>query len=532
MIVTFFPLSVSPLFIKELYMSKNITSDKYQSGFTLVEILVAMVILLIVITACYPLFTMATKTTHENRARLIASELAKKEIEKTLAEVTASNYNSEDPDAPLRTSGTNTFVDISGHPGYKMKKTVEWVDDPDDGIYPADKIPFDYKQLIVEVSYPSLFSNTVVHKSDFKTFIAREGTASPTVGLVVEVEELLDAIPNTEIVTVANVNITNLDTGEEDSAITNDKGLAFFKVEFPDDVAEYNYEVSVESSGLIMDPNPAHMNRQIVPQDETAEIKISMAKPGSITVKCKTPVSPSVIGLSGDHYYETINITESDLGSTAVNKTFNNLWPFGAYEITSLMTVHKADLNDAAISGNFKEAPEDEDAIVNLWNLRSAETPVNWTAEPGFYNEESFAEKNYLEYQLDLSAFEPSSSVQVSSFMSPLSEDKPILNMTNDCEASDFAILYMNKNTGNSDINNPNDWVPLVDIDGYADLVSPYNIILADDKAVLSNIFTLLFESSRDITKYVINSFYIACQYKGNVTLNTPGENFILNINK
>jgi len=513
-------------------MNKNINSEKHQSGFTLVEILVALVILLLIITACYPLFTMATKTTHENKARMIASELAKKEIEKTLAEVTASNYNSEDTDAPLRTSGANTFVDIPGHPGYKMKKTVEWVDDPDDGIYPTDKIPFDYKQLIVEVSYPSMFSNSVIHKTDFKTFVAREGTASPTVGLVVEVEKLLDTIPTTENVTGANVTITNLDTGDEDSSITNERGFAFFKVEIPDNVAEYNYEVSVESSGLIMDPNPTHMNRQIVPRDQTAEIKISMAEPGSITVKCKSPVSPAIIELNGDNYSETVNITESDLSSSYVNKTFNNLWPFGAYEITSLMTVHKADLNDSTISGKFIEHPEDEDAIVNLWGLRSAETPFNWTAEPGSYNEVSFAEKNYLEYQLDLSAFEPSNSVQVSSFMSPLSEDKPILNMTNDREASDFAILYMNKNTGNSDINNPNDWVPLVDIDGYADLVSPYNIILADDKAVLSNIFTLLFESSPDITKYVINSFYIACQYKGNVTLNTPGENFILNINK
>lgn len=70
-----------------------------EKGFTLVEILVSLVILLLIITACVPLFTLAIQTTHSNKAKTIAAELAKQELEETLAQVTPNNYNNEDPAA-------------------------------------------------------------------------------------------------------------------------------------------------------------------------------------------------------------------------------------------------------------------------------------------------------------------------------------------------------------------------------------------------------------------------------------------------
>ena len=79
------------------------------------------------------------------------------------------------------------------------------VDDSDDGLYPADKFPFDYKQLIIEVSYPSLFGGSVTHKTDFKHSSPARRTASPITGLVVEVIELLDSIPSQDEVMAATV---------------------------------------------------------------------------------------------------------------------------------------------------------------------------------------------------------------------------------------------------------------------------------------------------------------------------------------
>ena len=85
-------------------MSNNAYKYNTETGFTLVEILAALVILLLIATACFPLFTLASKTTHENKARMIAAELAKRQLERTLAQVTTNNYGNEgtDPDtAPL-----------------------------------------------------------------------------------------------------------------------------------------------------------------------------------------------------------------------------------------------------------------------------------------------------------------------------------------------------------------------------------------------------------------------------------------------
>ena len=46
---------------------RMLTSADTENGFTLVEILVALVILLLVVTSCLPLFTMAARVTYENK---------------------------------------------------------------------------------------------------------------------------------------------------------------------------------------------------------------------------------------------------------------------------------------------------------------------------------------------------------------------------------------------------------------------------------------------------------------------------------
>ncbi|MCK9314450.1 MAG: prepilin-type N-terminal cleavage/methylation domain-containing protein, partial [Methanocorpusculum sp.] len=240
-----------------------------ENGFTLVEILVALVILLLIVTACFPLFTLATKTTHENRARMTANELAKRELERTLAQVTPSNYVSEDDDpniAPLKTgiSATYYFDDNgkriatrdpnSRFARFEARKIVEWVDDPADGVHPTDKNPFDYKVLIIEVSCPSQFTGNVVKQADFKTFVAREGTASPIVGVIVEVvrgwtDDAGHRIP------VEDVTVTLDGSGPSHMAMTNSYGQALIPITFPDDSTVYTYEIKTERLGMIPRPD-------------------------------------------------------------------------------------------------------------------------------------------------------------------------------------------------------------------------------------------------------------------------------------
>ena len=507
--------------------STRLAASGTERGFTLVEILVALVILLIVVTACFPLFSLATKTTHENRMRMTASELAKQEIEDILSRVTAANYTSEDADAPLRTTDISQFEDVPGYPGYQIKKSVEWVDDPDDGVYPDDRIPFDYKELTVEVSYPSHFGNSVSHKTDFKTFLAREGTASPTTGLVVEVNELLDAIPTTEKISGAEVTITNLDTGDEDSATTNEDGFAFFKVDVPENVPEYTYEVSVEAFGLMMDPAPADLNRVIVTSDATSVITIAMAEPGTISVRFRSPAAQGYIEVVGGSYSLLVDVNKIGSGGSQISKTFENLWPFSAYQVNAHFPIHHIDLIDADVRARFEESPADDEAT-NLWQYSENET--GWIARPGDYGSDGgLASYHRLIYRINLNDYRPAdTSVQVTqAILSPATA----FDLEMGSEDQTFAVIKMNKSSNIPNIDNDDDWISLANLGDLDSLIAgtdPGNqgfIQLPNPDTVLSNNFVLRFDSTPDITSFVFHDLFIACQYRGNVTFESPGEN-------
>lgn len=496
-----------------------------ESGFTLVEIMVALVIVLLIVTACYPLFTMATKTTHENRMRMIAGELAKQEIERTLAAVTASNYGSEDPSAPLPTIGINDFIDIAGHPGYKIKKTVEWVDDPDDGLYPVDKFPFDYKQLIIEVSYPSLFGGSVTRKTNFKTFIAREGTALAINGIVVKVVELLDAVPPEDEVMAAAVTITNLDTGDRDFATTNADGLAYFKVDIPAGVNKYNYEVSVEASGLMMEPLPAHVNRVEVEPDITTDITIAMAKPCRINANFVSPVYEGKLQVIGEGYDEIITVAAAD-SATKITRSFENLWPFNPYQLHAEIPVHKT---------NFKDEPgfEKSGAGIDIWKY-SSDPPEEacWVAEPGEHDPDD-SSVSRLKYLMNLSAYSPGdASVKVTgAFISPLSD----FTFENDSEENDFKVIEMNKVPDDHDVNNDEHWNLVIDLENINTIITNKDSIpLRNDEeslaVVTSGSFAFRVASTAKIKNFIIKDFGITCRYKAEVTFNSPGENYTVNL--
>lgn len=513
-------------------MSKHINSfsGKNEKGFTLVEILVAMIILLLIVTACFPLFSLATKTTHENKARIIAAELAKQEIEKTLSMVTPANYYSDS--GPLKTA----VEIIETENGYIIEKNVEWIDDPQDGLYPADTDPFDFKRLIVKVSYPSLFTGSVKQEMDFDTFIARKGSASPVTGLIVQVNNLLDSIPSTEPVSGALVSVINLETGELDYAVANADGAAFFDVIVPDNKADgkYTMQVEAESSGLIMDPTSDNIIDVL--RDQSNNIEISMAEPAQITVKCKTPEDISSIALHGlDYSYnEEVIITGADLSNSVYSKTFSNFWPFGSFEVNANLAVHKTEFVGSSPPEGFNESPPDNEGQINIWQYQTTISPFSWSAKPGDYAADTiFANNNNLKYLLDLSAYYPSdANITIStSYLSPFNDTSQVLSLPDTGSEEDtFVLLKVNTSPAYHAADNAAFWTDVLTINGLNEMAAPYQISLPDNEVVLSEAFALLFRTSPNITELSLNNFYIFSQYRGNITLNTPGDNYILNL--
>lgn len=499
-------------------------SVKNESGFTLVEIIVAMVILFLIVTACFPLFTLATKTTHENKARIIAGELAKQEIEKTLSLVTPANYYSNS--GPLKTA----VITTENENGYIITRNVEWIDDPEDGVYPGDLEPFDFKRLIVEVSYPSLFSGSVTHQMDFDTYVAREGSASPVTGLIVQVKNLLNSDPPTEPVSGAYISLINLDTGEVDHAVADVNGAAFFDILVPESDADgkYTLEVTAESSGLMMDPSAVNVIE--VQRDMSNNMEIAMAEPAQITVQCKSPQGVSQIELTGAGKSESILINDSDLNNNIVSKSFKNLWPFDAYEINATLAVHKVEFGSLRPE-NFSEYPLDGTKI-NLWDYQNTTAPFCWSAIPAGYNSGTvFADSHNLKYLLDLSAYHPSDSAVTveSSYLTPFDESVPVLSLANQGEAGTFTVLKVNTSPASHAVENSAVWQDVLNINSLNGMEDSYITLPAND-AALSNAFALLFRTSPNISEMTLNSFYIMSEYQGNITLDSPGEDFTLNL--
>lgn len=168
-------------------MSKNITSDKYQSGFTLVEILVSLVIILILVMAFVPMFELVAKTISTNKARDTATALANSTLEemRSLPFIVFDSITGEIEDDPsIKQLGTysgdpNDLPNCTpGNPPgsipqiqtrtidgktYTIKTSISW------------DTSLSYKKVTVIVEAPTAFSGSIKSTSKFYTMAAEEG---------------------------------------------------------------------------------------------------------------------------------------------------------------------------------------------------------------------------------------------------------------------------------------------------------------------------------------------------------------------
>lgn len=528
-----------------------------EKGFTLVEILVSLVILLLIITACVPLFTLAIQTTHSNKAKTIAAELAKQELEETLAQVTPNNYNNEDPaaagGAPLQVGVTGPYYRMLSdgvtvdprYAGYQIRKIVLWIDDPADGLHPADTLPFDYKQLTIEVSSPSVFTGAVTRQADFKSYLAREGTPSAVAGLIVNVVRgWRDDNGNTIPVEGAYVTITSgLDT---DSTLTNEFGQAMFPISFSDDAGTSRiYTVEAVDSGLMMHPNPSHLNTVTVTRFSTNSIDIEMEEPGSITVQVTPQHKGAVVRLSNsDLLVDQGGSLSADLAPGDTSVTFSNLWPVGVsgaaggypgqYSL-SVSDMVAAQFDTAEYSDADWECwkPDEEDNGIftkNLWLFKSS--PGLWEANTDNYTEVDYhtgEHEHRLAYKsIDLSSFAPGSDMQCEVRITP---DPAKLAMEAGSESSDFEVIF--KSRDNADLGgNSGTWLTVMTVDDLekmkTDGIGTIDLEVED----MVEQFRLRFDSSLDIDHLTFGSFDIQCTYtNNNVQFSAPGQHLTAKVN-
>lgn len=579
-----------------------------ESGFTLVEILIALVILLLIVTACFPLFTMATKTTHENRARLTANELAKRELERILAQVTPSNYVSEDADpniAPLKTGISATYYfDNNGNPidtrdpnsrfaRFEARKIVEWIDDPDDGVHPADKSPFDYKVLIIEVSSPSLFTGKVNKQADFKTFVAREGTASPITGVIVEVvrgwtDDAGKRIPLEGV----QVSLTDpAGPSPSHTAMTNADGQALIPMTFPDDSTVYSYAVQTEYSGMIMRPDQKANTSVEARPYTTKYVQVEMEEPATLTLSFAPSKKDVEIALDGGPTKG--GIIKKTLAAGQGSITFTDLWPAGAdpsgracdggpysLDIPALIAYSNLPATGLKHPLDVPADPDDPDdhAVLNLWNyidvydnndgiLDAYDTTPAWVASDDHLaagEAINSAEKHRLTFLkpdsnepeiIVLKPFEPilagvTARLTASFTEFALSEYTSL--------ADGFPLVYLGKEDAELDSDDSAYWTPYIKIgtvSGKRALLDEEDNTLkeeTDDHKIMIHSsdlnhpdievelkgdyflepFKMRFDSSRDIGSFYFRPINIYCKYNDipSIDFTSPGHHLNLQI--
>ena len=149
-----------------------------ESGFSLIELLVAAGIIIMGVTAVLVMFSGTFKTTTASRIRELALNLANEKIEK----VRSTAYTDIASGTLATILGTS---ETRGNAHFTVSYNVQPVDDPADGTGVADPTPVDYKNVTVTVSWTepapasSVSIDTLVNNNAVEPISSTNDTQAP-----------------------------------------------------------------------------------------------------------------------------------------------------------------------------------------------------------------------------------------------------------------------------------------------------------------------------------------------------------------
>lgn len=182
-------------------MFASLIGKNKKSGFTLVESLVGITLLLIVFIGIFGLIRLNIKIVAQSKAKAVATALANQKIE------LARNltYNQVGTAGGIPSGVILETENIERNKiAYTVKTTVIYVDDSFDDIFPVDPLAWDYKRIRVKVSWSEFFGGQVTLQTD----IAPKGIETTGGGGIISVL-VFDA--NGQPVPQADIRVENND---------------------------------------------------------------------------------------------------------------------------------------------------------------------------------------------------------------------------------------------------------------------------------------------------------------------------------
>ncbi len=301
-------------------------------GFSLIEVMMAVLVIMVLSTAFVPLFVFVAESAQGNRAKLVATALAKSVIEDARSREYLYEVGLEGGNPGGEFDPIITYQKIDGIE-YTIETQIGWVDDPADGIYPDDKMPFDYKWIRVTVSAPSAFRGEVIEFADFDTLVAREGGDEAFSGIRAHAYRgwNIDTTNPEEKEPVANARVDILSgPGSPISDWTDVIGRVLFNLILGQGVESADYTVELTpptGSGMILHPDHDGVQTVTVPKGLTVDhIIFELEKPCTLIVDFE----PQLTTGSGTFILQSpIGQKEVSFDYDDVPVTISDIWPLG-----------------------------------------------------------------------------------------------------------------------------------------------------------------------------------------------------------
>jgi prepilin-type N-terminal cleavage/methylation domain-containing protein len=312
---------------------------KKQDGFTMVELVIALTLLLLVALSFVPMFVYISEGSQNNRVRLIALKLASSKIE----EIRALPYDQ------IGTVGGNPAgvilqeekKDINGIT-FTIKTDISWLDDPyDDDGSGYDPFPDDYKRVKVTVESPSLFTGSVVKTADINTLVAEEGEEKvrPGGNIKVKVQRASSGsqpVEGVKIVLLEKDDPSNIQTGFTDC----DGQKLYTKL----DEGDYIVKADAGIQGMMVRPDQAEVEVSVI-KGVTKPCAVEVEYPSYLEIKLVDRNTLEPVVTDGSLTLSAQNMSfptkkynfNTDTSGVISYDVIGKLWPTCVYDVIILV---------------------------------------------------------------------------------------------------------------------------------------------------------------------------------------------------
>lgn len=306
-----------------------------QAGFTLVELLVAITILLIATTGFVPMFVYNAQAAQASTARLVGTKLASARME----QIRAIPYNQlgvvgKNPSGVIKQ--TNDTVTVEGKT-YSITVHVWWYTDP---TYTGSNYN-NYKKVQVIVTVRGVFTGQSITCASMDTYVSPEGEEKASSGgnlrVIAENSWKNDdgSYDNVEGIHVTVVPVTG---GTSQDTYTTDEGTALFAGISLSNGTSFTMLVDPGSSNWMV--RPGEESQSVILSDSTWQtVTVKVEHPAHLSINLKDitdtdPANPKNMLFSGtltlNPPASLTNLAQKTSNLTAQSSvSIGNIWPVG-----------------------------------------------------------------------------------------------------------------------------------------------------------------------------------------------------------